>query len=673
MLITLGFASMFFAFFSAIFGIVALLFGIAFHSPNWLRCGRQSCLIIFPLLSLSIIALITLIITNNYQVDFVYQTISNSQPFFLKIAALWGKQSGSLLFWSWVFSIFLFLWAQKNKPEKEPFFPFAALFLLFNLAFSIALHLWIDNPFQRYWHSNTSGEILLSIFPLRNCIPYVPQDGLGMNPLLRHYGMILHPPALYLGFICTIFPAAIEFSSLIKSPSDSTWIKKSRSWVIFGWIFLAAGLILGSRWAYDVLGWGGYWGWDSVEVAALIPFLLSTAYLHAAIGFSRTGGFRIWASILIFVVYVSVVFAMFVTRSGLVSSVHSFSISALSKYLTAYLITGILLTVFILILRKNQIRTNPEKARLSGIQSVLTRESFFTIEIILLIGISFLCLWGILLPNMSKIFSNTEITVGADYYIHATGPLFGLLILFMGFVPLTSWGKSISRKRWTLLILFGIVAAAGVFVYSISHQIQNIRLLCILWLLGISILIIFYEFISFIISAFHKEKNDLSRSSLRNSRFLLSHLIHMGIIFMAFGIIGIEFLQKEQQIILTSGEKTDFAQYTLTLQQIRQFDTEEGETLEAEIQVESGNHVLGLIKPQRKYYTSYNQDTTVPGILSSLSGDLYIIMNADSIDSEEERKFTIFLNPWINWLWIGGIIVCIGGVFLWLGSMKQKK
>jgi cytochrome c-type biogenesis protein CcmF len=147
----------------------------------------------------------------------------------------------------------------------------------------------------------------------------------------------------------------------------------------------------------------------------------------------------------------------------------------------------------------------------------------------------------------------------------------------------------------------------------------------------------------------------------------------MGIIFMAFGIIGIEFLQKEQQIILTSGEKTDFAQYTLTLQQIRQFDTEEGETLEAEIQVESGNHVLGLIKPQRKYYTSYNQDTTVPGILSSLSGDLYIIMNADSIDSEEERKFTIFLNPLINWLWIGGIIVCIGGVFLWLGSMKQKK
>jgi cytochrome c-type biogenesis protein CcmF len=443
--------------------------------------------------------------------------------------------------------------------------------------------------------------------------------------------------------------------------------------VIFGWIFLAAGLILGSRWAYDVLGWGGYWGWDSVEVAALIPFLLSTAYLHAAIGFSRTGGFRIWASILNFVVYVSVVFAMFVTRSGLVSSVHSFSISALSKYLTAYLIAGILLTVFILILRKNQIRTNPEKARLSGIQSVLTRESFFTIEIILLIGISFLCLWGILLPNMSKIFSNTEITVGADYYIHATGPLFGLLILFMGFVPLTSWGKSISRKRWMLLILFGIVAAAGVFVYSISHQIQNIRLLCILWLLGISILIIFYEFISFIISTFHKEKNDLSRSSLRNSRFLLSHLIHMGIIFMAFGIIGIEFLQKEQQIILTSGEKTDFAQYTLTLQQIRQFDNEEGETLEAEIQVESGNHVLGLIKPQRKYYTSYNQDTTVPGILSSLSGDLYIIMNADSIDSEEERKFTIFLNPWINWLWIGGIIVCIGGVFLWLGSMKQKK
>ena len=530
----------------------------------------------------------------------------------------------------------------------------------------------VDNPFLRFWRSNSTGEVLLSIFPLRNCLPYVPQDGLGMNPLLRHYGMIFHPPALYLGFICTLFPAAIEFSSMITSPSDSAWIKKSRSWVIFGWIFLAAGLILGSRWAYDVLGWGGYWGWDSVEVAALIPFLLSTAYLHAAIGFSRTGGFRIWASILNFVVYVSVVFAMFVTRSGLVSSVHSFSISALSSFLTAYLIAGILLPVYVLIFRKNQIKTNPEKARLSGIQSFLTRESFITIEIVLLIGISFLCLWGILLPNLSKIFSNAEITVGADYYIHATGPLFGLMILFMGFVPLTSWGKSISRKRWVQLILSGMAAAVGIFVYYSVHQIQNVLLFCILWLLGTSILIILNELISFIISTFRNKKKDTSLPFLKNSRFLLSHLIHLGIIFMAFGIIGMEFLQKEQQIILTPGEMTNFAQYTLTLNQIEQFNTDEGETLEAEIQIESENHVLGLIKPQRKYYTAYNQETTIPGILSSLSGDLYIIMNADSFESGEERKYTIFLNPWINWLWIGGIIVCLSGIFLWLGSMKKK-
>jgi len=242
----------------------------------------------------------------------------------------------------------------------------------------------------------------------------------------------------------------------------------------------------------------------------------------------------------------------------------------------------------------------------------------------------------------------------------------------MGFVPLTSWGKPVSQKRWIQLVISGIVAAIGTSVYFAVHQIQNALLFCILWLLGTSILITFYEIISFIISNFHNNKKEISPSFSKKYRFLLGNLIHAGIIFMAFGIIGIEFLQKEQQFSLSPGEKTTVAQYLLTLNQINQFDSDEGETIEAEIQIAVENRVLGLLKPQRKYYSSYNQETTIPGIHSSLSGDLYIIMNADSFESGEERKFTIFINPWVNWLWIGGIIVCISGVFLWLGSLKKK-
>lgn len=673
MLITLGYASMIFAFFAAVYGIAALLVGTFTHSSLWIRSGRQSCLILFPLLSISIGSLVTLLLRNDYQVDYVYQTVSNFQPVYLKIAALWGRQSGSLLFWSWLFSLFLFIWTLRNTPEKEPLFSSAAIFLLVNLAFSIVLHIWIDNPFARYWQTDMTGNAVLSIFPVANSIPLIPDNGLGMNPLLRHYGMVFHPPALYLGFIGVFFPAAYEISALIHTPSDGSWMKKARSWAIFAWIFLAVGLILGSRWAYDVLGWGGYWGWDPVEVAALIPFLLLTAYLHAAIGYSQTGGFRSWSTVLGLLVFVSVIFATFVTRSGLISSVHAFSVSPLSNYLSVYLASAIILMVVLLVSRRRFFTNRSPKTELQFIDTLQTRESFFTAEILIFCIISFFCLWGILLPNLSEIFTGTQISIGADYYVHATGPLFALLLVGMGIVPLTRWKKPLSLQQWIVFIVLGLSANIITTIYCRHKEIHGFLLTFVLWVLVFSILILGYDWISNAIVHHKNTRQNLFAGFFKPSRHFAGYLVHAGILLMAFGIIGIEFLQIEEQVKLSPNESKTVAGFSLTLDGSEKIQTAEGEILSSSIRINKGDTFLKTITPQRKYYAAYNQETTVPGIYSTLSGDLYLIlMSSESSDLDSERSFTFFYNPWINWLWIGGIILCLGGILLFFGSIRMK-
>ncbi len=671
MIVTLGYASMLFAFFAAVYGILAIIIGQVSHSKVWLRSGKQACLVLFPLLSVATGALLTLLIRNDYQVDYVFKTVNNFQPLYLKISALWGKQSGSLLFWSWLFSLFLFIWALRTDPEKDRLFPTAAIFLLANLAFTSVLHIWIDNPFVRYWQTGDFGTAILSIFPAGTKIPEIPSDGMGMNPLLRHFGMVYHPPALYLGFIAVFFSAAFEISGLIHSPSDDSWMKKARPWTIFTWIFLAVGLILGSRWAYDVLGWGGYWGWDPVEVGALIPFLLMTAYLHAVIGHHATGRFRRWASVLSLLTYGSIVFAVFVTRSGLISSVHAFSASPVSSFLSVYLAATLLLIVILLLTRRQAFKETEKETELSFAEKLQTKESLFTAGILLLCIISVFCLWGILLPTISELISGTQITIGVDYYEKSTGPLFALLLLVMGLIPLTNWKKPLSRKQWITFGILALVAAISVLAFRTINNLPGILLPVVLWVLLFSVLTVLYAWGSTVIA---NSRSGSKKASPGLIRFFASYLVHAGIILMAFGIIGIEFLQIEEPVKLIPNESLSVAGFDLTLTGSEAAWTDEGDTLATTVEIHQNGKLLGTVRPHQNYYTTYCQQTTIPGVHSSLSGDVYLIMTGSQSSSPDaERTFTVFYNPWVTWLWIGSIVLCLGGLLLFFGSLRKPK
>ena len=274
-----GFGTLIITFLVSLFGIGAAFYGARKGLPAWVESARLAMLLTFPLITLTCLVLIYLLLTGHYELSFVYGVTSSSMPFYLKITALWGGQAGSLVFWSWLMSAFASAVTLRKWDRDQEFLPWVIITSLVTLGFFLALVIFFENPFNRFW-STAAGEVE-AFFQPANSVAIFPSDGRGLNPLLRHPGMIIHPPMLYLGFVSFIIPFAFAIAALVTGRTDDRWIRLTRRWTLVAWLFLSLGLVLGGRWAYDVLGWGGYWGWDPVEIAAFMPWLTGTAFLHS--------------------------------------------------------------------------------------------------------------------------------------------------------------------------------------------------------------------------------------------------------------------------------------------------------------------------------------------------------------------------------------------------------
>lgn len=280
MVANLGYATLIITFFISIYGTVAAYIGARRRSASLVDSARNSMLLTFPLLSISALSLIYLLVNGHFEVQYVTEVSSTSMPTYLRVTALWGGQAGSLLFWSWLMSAFASAVMLRRWDRDREFLPWVILVSLATLTFFLILSIFVENPFVSFWQSPT-GNIITAMFQPAGATPFVPQDGNGLNPLLRHPGMIIHPPMLYLGFVSFVIPYAFAIAALVTGRTDDRWIRITRRWTLVAWLFLSLGLVLGAWWAYDVLGWGGYWGWDPVEIAAFMPWLTGTAFLHS--------------------------------------------------------------------------------------------------------------------------------------------------------------------------------------------------------------------------------------------------------------------------------------------------------------------------------------------------------------------------------------------------------
>ena len=370
MLANFGYGALVITLLISIYGIIAAIYGTRKNEPAWVESARLAMLLTFPLITISALVLVYLLVTGRFEVEYVSSVTSHSMPMYLRITALWGGQAGSLLFWSWLLSAFATAVTLRKWERDREFLPWVIVVSLITLAFFLVLVVIFENPFERIWHE-PSGQFTVSMFQPAGANLFTAPDGQGLNPLLRHPGMIIHPPMLYLGFVSFVIPFAFAIAALITGRTDDRWIRITRRWTLVAWLFLSLGLILGGRWAYDVLGWGGYWGWDPVEIAAFMPWLTGTAFLHSVMIQEKRGMLKHWNMLLIILTYCLVIFGTFLTRSGVLSSVHAFAQSAIGPLFFIFIGLTFSVSLYLLLHRWDELKSD------THMDSLFSREALF--------------------------------------------------------------------------------------------------------------------------------------------------------------------------------------------------------------------------------------------------------------------------------------------------------
>ena len=653
----IGYTALVMAFLLALYGAAAAAFGAKRHRPELVESARRAMLLSWPLISVAALAIISLLVSGRYDVEYVAKVTSSTMPPYLKVTALWGGQAGSLVFWSWLMAAFASAAGLRRWDRDRDLLPWVIVVTMVTLAFFLSLVIFVENPFRRLWLDPLGNTVTAFLRPA-GARPLVPADGQGLNPLLRHPGMIIHPPMLYLGFVSFVIPFAFAIAALVARRTDDRWIRVTRRWTLVAWLFLALGLILGGRWAYDVLGWGGYWGWDPVEIAAFMPFLSGTAFLHSVMVQEKKGMLKHWNVLLIILTYVLVIFGTFLTRSGVLSSVHAFAQSAIGPMFFAFIGITSIVSVRLLLDRWGDLRGENQ------LNSLISRESLFLLNNFLFIIILAVCFLGVIFPLASELFTGQTVTVGPEWYERITGPLFAGLLLLMGVAPLSAYGSSswrlLGRQLWvpgalSLVVLAGLLLG-GVRIWAAVLG---------YWLAGLVALVTLYEFWRGALARHRRHGESvplaLVRLAGRNRRRYGGYIIHLGVVLMALGIIGIELFQTETQGTLARGEQLTLGQHVLVFEGLTQFGTPDGrEVSRAEVSVYKDGRFVGQLFPRQDFYVAANQPMTIPGVRSTLEEDLYLLLVGWEPIAQQGATFKVFHNPLVNFVWLGGVVFILG-------------
>jgi cytochrome c-type biogenesis protein CcmF len=613
---------------------VCLPWGIIKKEERILTTGKRLLNIGSILLLLALMLLVIALVGDQFQVKAVVKYSSRDLPFYLKLTALWAGQEGSLLLWAFLQTAFAGMIATRVRVKEKPLDGWAAVILVFIAAFFIAMTLFFSNPFQ-------------TVFP-------TTMDGQGMNPLLRHPGMVFHPPVLYIGYVGLSIPFAYAISALLTGRVND-WIKPVRRWLLISWIALGLGIFLGARWAYDVLGWGGYWGWDAVENAGLMPWLTATALLHGLTMQARGKGFKVWNVTLAVLSFSLVLFGTFTTRSGLIESVHAFSISELGPYFLGMIGLVLLGSLTLMVVRRNQFGelTYPEK--------VLSREGAFFFTLLLLMLITLSILLGTLLPTLT----NGRFSAPPAWFNQVVGPQLGALVLLMGVCPLL--GKWVGKKRTFAVIIIPIAGAVLMVGAALKMGFTQPGAMIGLAVAGFAGGTALTEIGTSVKPLFRK--NESKRSVKWQG--LGAHLVHLGVVLMAVGVIGTQSYVTEQTLTLSPGDRVQVGEYELLYEDL--FREETGDHLDTwvSIPVYQGSDYLTTLSPKIVYYPAYQQSIAEPVVRAGWAEDLYLVMFRWGPSGQVSLAVTI--NPLSSFLWLGGFILLIGGSLAWWPRPAEKR
>ena len=636
MINNLGESFLFLSFLMGIVGTIAFYFASKKKSNILVSVGERSIKAVFSLLSLSVLLLVYLLVTKDYSNAYVAKNASNDLSIIYSIAALWAGQEGSLLLWSWILSIFALV-VTVSKTFK-PLIVSTEKTVLFILSFFVFLIVFIENPF----------EVLSS----------APKNGRGLNPILQNFYMAIHPLTLYVGYIALSIPFGFAIGSILSKDKTDSWIILSKRWTYFSWVFLSIGLLLGSRWAYLELGWGGYWAWDPVENVALMPWLALTAFVHSSMAQESRSLLRKWNICLIFIAFFLSIFGTFITRSGLISSVHSFAQSSIGPYFIVFILLLVGFSIFIYQRNKRFICSNQE------IVSLFSKENFFIFNNIFFLVITLTVLLGTIFPILSEAITGEKILVGPSFYNLVNFPNILLLMSLMSVAPIIPWkeGRILPILKFIFIpfIISFLLTLASLFFF------YNIKVLLVFFLSFFIVSIILKELIEDFKLQLKKQTNITEIFRLKLRRYC-SFLIHFGIILAIIGITLSSTYGTKSDFILSKSEKIDINQYEVQLINTYRKEIESKTILGAHLTLLDGKNLYSLYPEQNLYKyegnRSINKETEV-AIYSGIMKDYYIIL-VDELDGDR-FNFKIYINPWVSLLWIGSLISILGGFVLLL-------
>src|SRR5271154_533144 len=588
-------------------------------------------------------ALVWASFTNDYSVSYILHHTNKDLSTAYKFSALWSGQEGSLLLWAWLLSAYGFVLRMRHKVDVR-LSAFASTILAGIQVFFLLLLNFAAPPF--------------AIQP-----GPVATDGFGLNPLLQYPEMVIHPPMLYLGYVGFSVPFAFALGALMMRYPGEKWIHITRRWTMVTWLFLTCGICLGMHWAYAVLGWGGYWGWDPVENASFLPWLTGTAFLHSVMMQEKRGMMKSWNVWLIFSTFMLSIFGTFLTRAGIVSSVHAFAQSSIGDWFVAFLAIIFVTCLFFYLKNRSHLLSEHK------LESLVSRESSFLFNNLLLLVACFTVLWGTLFPVLSEWVQGTKVTVGPPFFNRVNIPVALLLLLLTALGPLLAWRRTSteSLKRNFRFPALGALTVAAVLVAFGMRPWKDVSYFYSLMTITLAVMVALTVISEFVrggrVIGRHTGQNifaSMLQLTRRNTRRYGGYIVHFGVIVVVIGFAGSAFNQDKEQE-MGFGDKLTLGPYTLVCQSYTQDDNPNYGSEWAVMNVFKGGKQIATLNPERRFYKASQQTSTMPSIRSSISNDLYVVYEGQNPDTGRPI-IRAHLNPLVMWIWVGVWIMIVGTV-----------
>jgi len=652
------------AFVLAFFSIAASLLGAHRLDPRLLAVGERSVHGVTLLVLVATLATWGLILNDNFGIDYVAGHSNAAMPLHYKIGALWAGQDGSLLLWTLVLVGFASAAVFTQRKKHNRLMPYAIAVMMGTTAFFLYLNNFRANPFDGLMGITQSGQEA----------PWAPADGRGLNPLLQHWAMVIHPPILYVGYIGFIVPFAFCIAALWTRQLGSSWVSTVRRFTLVSWIFLGIGILLGGKWAYMELGWGGYWAWDPVENASLMPWLTGTAFLHSVIVQEKRGMLKVWNVSLISLTYLLSILGTFLTRSGVVSSVHSFAQSNIGGDFAFFLIASTVLCTALIVWRLPFLRSE------GRLDSMISRESGFLFNNLLLLAAALSVLFGTVFPIFSELITGRNVSVGQAYFNRIEIPL-GLALLFLtGAGPLLAYrktSKSSLRKNFTMPVAVAIVSAPLFFVGSqaMFDEAPGVWAMISLVLCLFVTMTIVQEFHKGTAARIRKHGDNYLTAMVnltrRNNRRYGGYVVHFGIVLIFLGITGQAFT-RETRGVIGVGEEMRVGQYELRIDEITQRENANYWSGQLEVAVSRGGQEVFRLQPEKRFYFASEQPSSEVAIARQLREDLYLVY-AGLNEDQTKAVVQAYVNPLVAWVWIGGAVMILGTAICLLPALRSRR